>query len=170
MSPRRSLGLLALCALAACQKAETPEQMAARISAASDTAKTAIEAQNARFSRYVAAGQGDSVAMLYTTDGTAMPPNMPTVTRREAIATMMNQMGAANLTLTAQAVWSDGEVAIERGTFAFSITPPSGPAMTSAGKYMVHWKKVGGEWLLHQDIWNDDAPMAMPAAAPARRH
>jgi len=170
MSLRRPLGLFALCALAACQKAETPEQHAARIAAASDSAKTAIEAQNARFMRYTAAGQGDSTALLYTDDAMIMPPDAPMVTGRANIATAMNAMGVMPLNLHAVSVWSDGETAIERGTWDVSMTPPGGAPMSLGGKYLVHWKKVGGEWLLHEDIWNNDAPMAPPAPAPARRH
>lgn len=170
MSSRRALGLLALCALAACQKAETPEQRAARIAAASDSARTAIEAQNARFSRYVAAGQGDSVAMLYTEDGVAMPPNARAVDGRPAIAGLINAMGAMTLNLHTVKVWSDGVVAVEHGTFDWAATPPGMAAMSGTGKYIVFWKKVGGEWQLNRDIWNDDAPMVAAAApAPARR-
>jgi hypothetical protein len=36
--------------------------------------------------------------------------------------------------------------------------------VTDTGKYLVHWKQVGGKWLLANDIWNSDLPaMPMPA-------
>lgn len=28
------------------------------------------------------------------------------------------------------------------------------------GKYIVVWKRVGGKWLLHRDIWNTSMPAA----------
>jgi hypothetical protein len=30
------------------------------------------------------------------------------------------------------------------------------------GKYLVHWRRVDGRWLLMEDIWNDDAPPPAP--------
>jgi len=29
-------------------------------------------------------------------------------------------------------------------------------------KYVVVWKKVGGQWLLHRDIWNTSQPAPKP--------
>ena len=54
-------GLLtaSLVALAACQKAETPEQAAARMEQETAAARTAIEAQNAAFAAHFSAGHAD---------------------------------------------------------------------------------------------------------------
>ena len=58
--------LFAVTLLAACQKPETPEQMSARMSAESDSAKTAIEAANVRYARHMNSGHPDSIAMMFT--------------------------------------------------------------------------------------------------------
>jgi ketosteroid isomerase-like protein len=58
---------------------------------------------------------------------------------------------------------------MEHGTYAFSVTPPGGPAMNMTGKYMARWTRMTGGWVMTHDIWNDDAPMAPPPPAPARR-
>jgi hypothetical protein len=52
------LAAVTLLALAACApKPETPEQMATRMKAESDSARTAIEAAGARWNRYFNAGK-----------------------------------------------------------------------------------------------------------------
>jgi len=63
----------------------------------------------------------------------------------------------------------NGPLAIERGTWTYAI-PAQGktPAMNVAGKFLVHWRKVDGQWLFAEDIWNNDAPMAPPPPAPRR--
>jgi hypothetical protein len=71
----------------------------------------------------------------------------------------------ANLTLTPVAVAVNGPLGVERGTYSVTFTPPGATApITDTGKYLVHWKQVGGKWLLANDIWNSDLPaMPMPA-------
>lgn len=159
--------LVAAVLLTACQKAETPEQAAARMQADSDSAKIAIEAANARYSRYLSGNMADSVALLFADNGVVMPPNMPAVTGREAIRAWQaaNPMPpGATITFTVAEVAANGPLAIERGSYAFTI-PAQGrtPAMNTAGKYLAHWHRVNGTWLVAADIWSDDAPMP-PAA------
>ena len=56
-------------------------------------------------------------------------------------------------------VAANGPVAIERGTYVFSL-PAQGrtPTMTTPGKYLVSWHKVNGEWQQAAAIWSDDTP------------
>ena len=35
---------------------------------------------------------------------------------------------------------------------------PDGQSVTDIGKYLVVWKREGGAWRLHIDIWNTNAP------------
>ena len=167
MTVRRSLGLLAFCALAACQP--TPEQEAARIRASSDPAKTAIEAQLARFAAGAATGEADSMVAVYAPGAMVMPPNTPAITDRDSLKAAFAATGPFNITFNVQSVWSNGTVATDRGTYAVTMTPPGAPEMTLRGKYLARWEKVNGEWLMTDDIWNDDAPMPPPEPAPARR-
>jgi hypothetical protein len=71
--------------LAACQKAETPEQAASRMQAEADSARPAIAAQNARWMRYADANQVDSLVALYTPDAVLLPPDMPAATGRDSM-------------------------------------------------------------------------------------
>jgi hypothetical protein len=52
----------------------------------------------------------------------------------------------------------DEPSAAEAGEATLRQEPSGGPATTAVVKYVVVWKRVGGQWRLHRDIWN-----AMPA-------
>ena len=69
---------------------------------------------------------------------------------------------AATLVLTTESVDANGSLAVERGTYKITLTPPGATApITDTGKYLVHWRKVGDNWMMANDIWNSDLP-AMP--------
>jgi ketosteroid isomerase-like protein len=153
------LGILAGCQPAA----ETPEQAEARMASDASAARTAIEASNARFMTHLNAGQGDSIAAHYTEDGRVMAPNMAVASGRQAISAALGTMGGATLVLTTEAVVANGPLAVERGTYKITLTPPGASApITDTGKYLVHWRKVGDTWLMADDIWNSDLPLALP--------
>jgi ketosteroid isomerase-like protein len=163
-------GALAVAAvtLAACQKAETPEQATSRMQAEADSARPAITAQNARWMRYANANQVDSIVELYTTDAVLLPPDMPAATDRAGIKARLaaTMVPGGVITLTTVGLTANGPLAVERGTWTFAI-PAQGktPAAILTGKFLVHWRKVDGQWLFAEDIWNNDAPMAPPPPA-----
>ncbi len=152
-------------AVAACQpKAETAEQAQMRMQNESAAAHTAIDSLNREFTTHLNMGHGDVVAGMYTDDAVVMAPNMPAATTRDAIKALFGEFTGmkAQLTLTAQSVSADGPMAVERGTYSVTMTPPGAKApMTDTGKYVVVWRQVDGKWMLAQDIWNSDLP-AMP--------
>ena len=169
----RRLGLLGtavLLGVTACQPTETPEQMQARIDQESAAARQTIEAANADFSRWFAAGQADSMASLYTVNATIMPPNQKAVIGRPAIKALFDAfvgMGTWSFHLTPASVVANGPMAIESGTYTLAFTPgpnaPPGMAPADTGKYLVHWERVNGQWLLAHDIFNSDLPVPAPA-------
>ena len=156
--------------ITACQKAETPEQAAARTEQESAAARTAIEAQAAAFGAHFSAGHADSVAAFYTEDGVLMPPNAKAVSGRAGIRELMVGFlgsGTFSLTITPSAVAADGPRAIDRGTYVLSFTPPAGAppevkASTDTGKYVAHWVNQGGTWLMALDMWSSDLPAPQP--------
>jgi len=167
---RWTAALAAAVALAACQKAETPEQAASRMQAETDSARTAIAAQNARYVRYANANQVDSVLALYTPDAVLLPPDMPAAIGRDSMRARYAAIIAPGgiVALTPANLTVNGPIAIERGNWTY-VVPAQGktPAMHLAGKYLVHWHNVDGQWLFAEDMWNSDAPM--PPAPPAPR-
>lgn len=158
--------VLTAIALAACQAAETPEQMAARMQAEADSARTAIAAANAAYDRYFNGHMADSLAGLFADDGVMMAPGAPAVMGRDSIQAVMTRMPGppgSTLALTTTEVSANGPLALERGTYTFDV-PAQGrtPAVRLAGKYLVHWHKTNGQWLIAAQIWNDDAPPPAP--------
>lgn len=150
-------------------KAETAEQAEARMTSEVTAARAAIEASNVGFTAHFNAGQGDSVAAHYTEDGRVMAPNMAVAAGRQAIAASMGMMAGARLVLTTEAVAANGPLAVERGTYQITLTPPGATApITDTGKYLVHWRKVGDNWMMVDDIWNSDVA-AMPMGPPAKQ-
>ena len=54
-------------------------------------------------------------------------------------------------------VSTSGDLALDRGTYKLAVAP-KGTAQTDTGKYVVVWRKVGGEWKAAADIFNSDLP------------
>ena len=169
-----ALAAVALLALAACApKPETPEQMAARMQAESDSAKTAIEAANARFIRLLAAGKADSAAMNYAEDAVLMLSNEPAAAGRAAIRAKLADLlgyGTWDMSVMTTRVEANGPLAVEQGTYVQNFKPgPHAPAGMAAmfpdtGKYVTGWKKVNGAWLIVADISNSNRSLSAPAA------
>jgi len=159
--------------LAACApKPETPEQMAARLRAESDTARAAIEAQDARYVRFIAAAQADSAASIYAEDAVLYGRNMPAIRGRSAIATLWRTYlptGSFGYNLTTYSVEASGPLAIETGRTILTFTPgPKAPRGTKASVdtfvYVTTWRKDAGRWLISNDIGTGDK------SAPPTRH
>jgi uncharacterized protein (TIGR02246 family) len=169
----RRLAAVTVLALAACApKPETPEQMAARMKAESDSARPAIQAVGAKWQRYFNAGLADSVAMLYAEDAALMAPNEPLVRGRTAIQAQVLKWLTLHTTSTITTTQVDayGPIAVEQGTFADALKPgqkaPAGleASVPDTGKYVTTYKKVNGKWLIFADISNSSRPMPAPAA------
>jgi uncharacterized protein (TIGR02246 family) len=152
--------------LTACEAGEQPTNNTteANNSAAANTSadEQAIRGQVDHWLQLVKAKDAAAIAALYTEDGAIMPPNAPIGKGRAAIqqtwASMMQAPGFA-LTFTPEqiVVSASGDMALDRGTYSLTVAP-GGIAQTDTGKYVVVWRKVGGEWKAAADILNSDLP------------
>ena len=118
--------------------------------------KAEIEAVNAKWAEFFNKGDFAGVASLYTTDATAFPPGSAMVQGGSAIGAMWKSMAekVGDPKLTTLDVKSLGpSAAREIGTFSLKTRGPSPQEV--AGKYVVVWEKVGNDWKLASDIWND---------------
>lgn len=108
----------------------------------------------AAFKRQDAAG----LAKLYTDDGQVLPPNSDFITGHEALqgfwSAVMN-MGVKEAKLEIVEVEDIGDTAIEVSNFMMFGNEGQ---LLDKGKYMVVWKQVDGNWLLHRDIFNSSMP------------
>jgi uncharacterized protein (TIGR02246 family) len=126
--------------------------------AQSPSPRAGIEAANARFSADFAKGDATAVASHYTVAGQVFPPNGEVVKGREAIATFWKGVmdaGVKGVKLTVVEAEAHGGTAHEVGTYV--LTGEGGKTLDS-GKYIVVWKRDGGQWKLHRDIWNTSMP------------
>jgi uncharacterized protein (TIGR02246 family) len=118
--------------------------------------KAEIEAANDKWVAFFNKGDFDGVASLYTADATAFPPGSGMVKGRAAIGAMWKGM-AEQMTdpkVTTMDVKRLGPAAArEIGTF--SLKTKSSPPKEVTGKYVVIWQKVGRDWKLATDIWNE---------------
>jgi uncharacterized protein (TIGR02246 family) len=118
--------------------------------------KAEIERANAKWIELFNKGDFAGVGSLYTTDATAFPPGSPMVHGEAAIGAMWKGMAekVGDPKLTTLDVRSLGpSAAREIGTFALKTKGPNPQEVT--GKYVVVWEKVGNDWKLAADIWND---------------
>jgi uncharacterized protein (TIGR02246 family) len=118
--------------------------------------KAAIEAVNARWTELFNKGDFAGVASLYAEDATAFPPGSGMVKGRAAIEAMWkgmaDQVGDPKLTII-DVKRLGCCAAREIGTFSLKTKGPALKEVT--GKYVVVWEKVGKNWKLATDIWND---------------
>jgi uncharacterized protein (TIGR02246 family) len=126
------------------------------LAAPASAQKAEIEAVNARWTEFFNKGDFAGVASLYTTDATAFPPGSAMVQGGAAIGAMWKSMAeqVRDPKVTTLDVKSLGpSAAREIGTFSLKTKGPTPQEVT--GKYVVVWEKVGNDWKLAADIWND---------------
>jgi uncharacterized protein (TIGR02246 family) len=120
-----------------------------------DEVRDAVEAGNRAFVAAMLRGDARALAGSYTEDGQVIAPGAPVARGRAEIAAAWQKTidaGVADLRLETAAVESAGDLACETGTVR--ITARDG-AVTE-GRYVVVWKRVGGRWEMHRDIWNSE--------------
>ena len=115
-----------------------------------------IEAVNAKWIDLFNKGDFAGIASLYTDDATAFPPGSVMVKGRAAIEAMWKNIAeqAGEPKLTTLDIKPLGAAAArEIGTFSLKTKGANPKEVT--GKYVVVWEKIGNDWKLAADIWND---------------
>lgn len=135
-------------------------QAQAKKAAPADPVRSAIEAGNRKFIDGAAKKDAAMIASAYTLDGEAFPPNSEIVKGRPALQKLWQSVldsGIAAIDLVTTEVESAGDIAYEAGTYTMKMKDGT---LADRGKYCVVWKRVGGQWLLHRDIWTTSLPEA----------
>src|SRR6476660_4249074 len=118
--------------------------------------KEEIEAVNAKWVDVFNKGDFAGVASLYTDDAAAFPPGAGIVRGKDAIGAMWKGLAeqVSDPKVTTLEVKSLGPTAArEIGTV--SLKTKGAAPQEIIGKYVVIWEKVGNDWKLAADIWND---------------
>ena len=120
----------------------------------SENVREAIAAANEAFMAAFRAGDAAGLAALYTASGQLLPPNAGFMVGREAIQAFWQgamDMGIATAKIETRKVEGHGNTAIEVSTY--TLHAQDGTEL-DAGKFIVIWKRVKGDWKLHRDIFN----------------
>ena len=118
--------------------------------------KAEIDANNAKWLELFNKGDFSGIASLYSADAIALPPGSEMVKGRTAIEAMWKSMAeqVTDPKLTTVDVKPLGpSAAREIGTYV--LKTKGSPPQEVTGKYVVVWEKVGDDWKLATDIWND---------------
>ena len=129
-------------------------------------ARAAIEATNAKF--FDAFKRGDKAALLanYADDAIVMMPNEEAWRGRDGMdkgfSAFLGQMAMKDGATKTEDVMVAGDMAIETGTFAWTLQIKAGGEVQDKGKYLTVWKRQpDGSWKILRDINNSDLPAKM---------
>ena len=128
-------------------------------SAAADLSSD-VETANRRFMEAFGRGDAASVAQLYTSTAQLLPANSDIVAGTAAIQDFWQaamDMGLEEVILETLELEAHGDTAHEVGRYRLKA---GGAQAADAGKYLVIWKREGGSWKLHRDIWTTSQPAA----------
>jgi uncharacterized protein (TIGR02246 family) len=98
-----------------------------------------------------------AIADLYTRDGQLLPANSDFVTGTDAIRAFWQgamDMGIEEVVLETAELEGHRDTAHEVGRY----TLRAGGEAADSGKYLVIWRREGGSWKLHRDIWTTSRP------------
>jgi ketosteroid isomerase-like protein len=127
-------------------------------SAHADGVKSAIEAANAQFSAAAAKGDGAGLAALYAADGQVLPPGSEVIRGGGAIQKFWQgalDSGIAGVELKTLEVFGHGPTATEVGQY--ELRDRAGKVLDH-GKYIVIWRREGGNWKLLRDMFSTNVP------------
>lgn len=118
-----------------------------------------ISAAQRRFLHLFAKNDVAGIAGCYTEDAQMLPANMDAISGRAAIASVFKFTAVPGHTLEFRTheLEVQGMSAIEMGSY--TRRRKDGSAF-DRGKYMVVWKRVKDEWLIHRDMFSTSLPRA----------
>lgn len=156
---------LVCCALAVACASPAPEGAPPAAAAAPDPAavRQEIEAANARQVDAILKGDVQAAAANYADDAIFMNPGAPAAQGKAALVAvfdgMLQSTTISDVRMRTNDVVVSGDLAVEYGSYAWTLTPKGGKAMPDSGKYMTVWRKqADGSWRIIRDINNSDVP------------
>lgn len=118
----------------------------------------AMEAGHEAFMAAFNRGDAAGLAAFYTEDAQLLPPYSGPVTGRAAVQAFWQGLmdrGVQSIRLVTGELEEHGDTGIDVGRHQLFA---GGNQEVDQGKYIVIMKRVGGQWLLHRDIFNSSNP------------
>jgi len=126
-------------------------------------ATKAIEAADAAFLAAMKKGDAAAATASYASDAIVMMPGEPAWKGHAAILkgmqAFLGTMTIPQAVTHTEDVMVRGDLAIETGSFEWTLQPKAGAAVKDKGKYLTVWKRqADGGWKIVRDINNTDLP------------
>ena len=123
----------------------------------------AIAAASREFEKFVEKQDAKGLAELYVDDARFLPPDVPALEGKAAIAAAFQgffEAGYKTIKLGAVNTEIIGDTAIHQGTYEGKGTTPDGQDFTDVGKTVeIYKKQQDGSWKFTIDMFNRDAPL-----------
>jgi uncharacterized protein (TIGR02246 family) len=150
----RGLAAILGIAMAGCSPSPAPDTAAVR---------SAIEAANAKFIDAFKRGDKAALVAAYTEDAMVLMPNAPAWRGRAGVekgmTEFLSQMTFKDGGTKTEDVMVAGDLAVETGSYAWTMQAKSGGEISDKGKYVTVWKRqADGSWKIARDINNSDLP------------
>ena len=138
--------------------------------------RTEIDSIRRRLEEAENAGQPDAIAALLSDDGVVMVPDYPVQEGKAACTRFVREVLPATLArfnrrirYVSAEIAVLGDLAFDRGTFAFTTTPRSGgPPAHATGKYFWLLRRDQGTWKMARAIVSlDEEDPSEPPTVPA---
>jgi ketosteroid isomerase-like protein len=129
-----------------------------------------LDAANAAFSAAYMSGDVEAILAAYTADALVQTPQGDVISTPEALRVMwapiaqMRPGTTHSLTSTFRQFTGADEV-LEAGRYEISSRTAEGEQRWRRGCYTLVWRRIGGRWLIHYDMWTaprDPAPSCEP--------
>lgn len=127
-----------------------------------DATRQLIAQQNARFTQAHLTGDVAVIDSMFAPDAKSFPPGAAAVTGLQAIHDFTVEYIKAGLTEFREETtdfYGNSDLVVDAGTYVVTYGPEH---VTERGKYLNVWRKMNGTWKIQSNIWNSDAPLAMP--------
>ena len=113
----------------------------------------------------------EAISMLFTEDGSQLPPGANMVEGRENIKNFLQSgmnSGVTNLKIEGDSGEIKGNLGYGVGTFHYDLPAKDSGMITIKGKYVTVMEKMSnGKWLIKYHIYNYDSPLDLaPAPEP----
>ncbi|MEX0331007.1 MAG: DUF4440 domain-containing protein [Puniceicoccaceae bacterium] len=122
-----------------------------------------IYARKQLWAKFYNADDAASLTAMYTEDATVIAPNFPPDKGHAAIQAGLEAelaLGDGTIQLkTLEVHRINKKTAWELGSYDLKIVLEEGEPIVDVGHYVIIWKLIDDEWLLHMDTWNTSLPL-----------